>query len=37
MSLGLTSKEGKRSKILLNKDGITQFEPQENPNIFKKL
>lgn len=36
-SFNLSSKEGNTSKFLLNSDGTSQFEPQENVNISKKF
>ena len=34
-SLGMNSKNMKKSKICLKENGVTQFEPKKNENIFK--
>ena len=34
-SLGINSKNVNQSKICLKKNGVTQFEPKKNANIFK--
>ena len=36
-SLGLNSKKTGQSKICLQEDGVIQFEPKKNANIFKKF
>ena len=34
-SLGMNTKNGNQSKICLKENGVTQFEPKKNANVFK--